>query len=69
MCELARLVGDSGDMETRHWITNSFRVARSLRSNFHEDRDPEYDVLAGLMLCEELSRRLYQLFWPAGHSP
>ena len=67
--ELARLAGNAGDMETRRWITNSFRVARSLRSNFHEDRDPEYDVLAGLMLCEELSRRLYQLFWPAGHSP
>ena len=67
--ELARLVGDAGDLETRRWITNSFRVARSLRSNFHEDRDPEYDVLAGLILCEELSRRLYQLFWPAGHSP
>ena len=63
--ELARLVGDAGDMETHDWINNSFRVARSLHFNFYEDRDSEYDVLAGLMLCEELSRRLYQLFWPA----
>ena len=67
--ELARLVGDAGDMEIQDWINNSFRVARSLHFNFYEDRDSEYDVLAGLMLCEELSRRLYQLFWPAGHSP
>ena len=67
--ELARLVGDSGDMETRRWITNSFRVARSLHSNFYENRDPEYDVLAGLILCEELSERLYQLFGPGGRSP
>ena len=67
--ELARLVGDAGDLETRRWITNSFRVARSLHSNFYENRDPEYDVLAGLMLCEELSQRLYQLFGPDGHSP
>ena len=67
--ELARLVGDAGDMETRRWITNSFVVARNLHSNFYENRSPEYEVIAGLMLCEELSLRLYQLFWPAGHSP
>ena len=66
--ELARLVGDAGDLETRRWITNSFRVARSLHSNFYENRDPEYDVLAGLMLCEELSERFYELFWPEGRA-
>ena len=37
--ELAQLVGDAGDMETRRWINNSFRVARSLHFNFYEDRD------------------------------
>ena len=63
---LARLVGDSGDAATRRWINNSFAVARSLHSNFYADRDPEDDILAGLILCEELSERLYQLFWPAG---
>ena len=66
---LSRLVGDAGDMETRHWINNSFRVARSMHSNFYENRDPEDDVLAGLILCEELSERLYQLFGPGGRSP
>ena len=25
-----------------------------------------YDVLAGLLQCEQLSRRLYELFWPEG---
>ena len=67
--ELAQLVGDAGDMETRRWINNSFRVARSLHFNFYEDRDPEYDVLDGLILCEELSEKLYELFYPAGRNP
>ena len=66
---LARLVGDSGDMETRRWINNSFVVARNLHSNFYEGRAPEDEVLAGLILCEELSERLYQLFGPGGRSP
>ena len=66
--DLARLLGDSGDQPTRDWIANSFRVARSLHSNFYEDRDPEHDVRAGLRLCEELSQRLYELFWPAAIS-
>ena len=64
--ELARLVGDAGDLETQRWINNSFRVARSLHFNFYEDRDQEDEVIAGLMLCEELSQRLYELFWPEG---
>ena len=67
--ELAQLVGDAGDMETRRWINNSFRVARSLHFNFYEDRDPEYDVLDGLILCEQLSEKLYELFYPAGRNP
>ena len=66
---LARLVGDSGDMETRRWINNSFVVARNLHSNFYDGRAPEDEVLAGLILCEELSRRLYELFWPEGAPP
>ena len=64
--ELGQLVGDSGDLPTRRWIDNSFAVARGLHSNFYEDRSSEHEILAGLMLCEELSQRLYQLFWPAG---
>ena len=66
--ELAQLVGDAGDEPTQDWIDNSFAVARSLHSNFYEDRFSEHEVIAGLRLCEELSRRLYELFWPAGHS-
>ena len=45
--ELARLVGDAGDEPTQDWIDNSFRVARRLHSNFYEDRDLEYEVIAG----------------------
>ena len=66
---LARLVGDSGDMETRRWINNSFVVARNLHSNFYDGRAPEDEVRAGLILCEELSERLYELFGPGGRSP
>ena len=66
---LARLVGDAGDMETRRWLNNSFMVARSLHSNFYENRAHADDVLDGLILCEELSERLYQLFGPGGRSP
>ena len=61
--ELAQLSGDAG---TLHWIGNSFLVARGLHSNFYEDRANENEVIGGLMLCEELSQRLYQLFWPGG---
>ena len=65
---LARLVGDSGDVQTQDWINNSFAVARSLHFNYYEDRSPEDEVRAGLILCEELSQRLYELFWPAAIS-
>ena len=67
--ELAQLVGDAGDVETRRWINNSFAVARNLHSNFYEGRASENEVLDGLMLCEELSQKLYELFGPDGHSP
>ena len=67
--ELTQLVGDAGDMETRRWINNSFAVARSLHSNFYEGRASENEVLDGLILCEELSQKLYQLFGPDGRSP
>ena len=63
---LSRLVGDAGDAPTWHWINNSFAVARSLNFNYYEDRSPEDEVRAGLILCEELSARLYELFWPGG---
>ena len=62
--ELSDLVAESGDLETRDWIRNSFMVARSLHSNFYEDEAAAEDITAGLRLCEELSNRLYELFWP-----
>ena len=62
--QLSRLVGESGDDSTQAWINNSFMVARSLHSNFYEDEADEEEVAGGLELCEELSERLYELFWP-----
>ena len=59
--ELSALVGDA---QTQAWLDNSFRTARSLHSNFYEDEESEQEVANGLQLCEELSDRLYELFWP-----
>ena len=64
--QLANLVGQSGEPDTRRWINNSFMVARSLHSNFYEDEADETVVTDGLELCEELSDKLYELFWPEG---
>ena len=64
--ELSRLTGDAGDTQTRDWISSSFVAARGLHTNFYEDEAPADVVRAGLRLCEELSARLYQLFWPGG---
>ena len=69
--ELARLVDAAGDAETGRWLRNAFSVARLLHINFYEDRMSDGAILAGLMQCEELSARLYTLFWqeaPAAHA-
>ena len=66
LAQLSENAGNAGDAGTLHWIGNSFLVARGLHSNFYEDRANENEVIGGLMLCEELSDRLYQLFWPGG---
>ena len=62
--ELGGLVGDAGDIATQEWIANAFRTARGLHSNFYEDEEAATEVAAGVGLCEELSERLYGLFWP-----
>lgn len=62
--ELSQLVGEAGDEPTQAWINNAFRNARTLHSNFYEDVETDAEVTAGLQLCEELSERLYELFWP-----
>ena len=67
--ELARLVGNAGDMETRRWLNGIFMIASRLHSNFYENEMPENQVLDGLILCEELSQKLYELFGPEGHNP
>ena len=67
--ELARLVGNTGDAETRVWINTVFLTASRLHINYYENEMPEELVRDGLISCERLSQRLYELFYPAGHRP
>ena len=69
VAELARLAGNAGDTETRNRISADFLIASKLHSNFYENEMPDVMVLGGLISCEELSQKLYDLFYPAGHSP
>lgn len=64
--ELTQLVGASGDIETRGWLNNAFNNARALHSNSFLDEESYSEVADGIALCEQLSARLYQLFWPEG---
>ena len=57
--ELSRLAEASGDLATRRIISNSFMIARSLHSNFYEDKADAVEVTDGLRQCEELSDLLY----------
>ena len=67
--ELSRLIGNAGDTETRDWINALFLTASRLHINFYENEMPEITVRGGLRFCEQLSQRLYELFYPAGHIP
>ena len=67
--ELSRLAGNAGDTETRDWINALFLTARGLHTNFYENEMPEITVRGGLRLCEQLSEKLYELFWPEGAPP
>lgn len=64
--ELAVLAEAAGDLEARNLINNAFRTARALHTNYYEDEETAVEVADGLALCEELSGRLYELFWPEG---
>ena len=67
--ELALLAESAGDTETRRWLRAMFMVASRLHINFYENETPANLVREGLLLCEELSERLYELFWPEGAPP
>ena len=64
LVELTRLLRESGDTDTAAWINNAFNTARVLHTNFYEDEMSSDHVADGLELCEQLSERLYELFWP-----
>ena len=61
--QLRRLLADAGDAETARQISRAFLAAGKLHINFYEDDLPDDLVLEGLIECEELSGRLYALFW------
>ena len=63
VAQLCRLLTDAGDAETARQIASAFRTARDFHTNFYEDDLSEYFILQGLIECEELSERLYALFW------
>ena len=67
--ELSRLAGNAGDMETRDCISAVFLTACGMHINFYENETQENQVSGGLVLCDDLSQRLYQLFWPEGSPP
>ncbi len=64
--ELSALTVQSGNTDTEEWLNNAFNVARYLHTNFYEDEASTARVASGVRLCEELSGRLYELFWPEG---
>ena len=64
VAQLRRLAADAGDVDTARQIGAAFLIAGKLHINFYEDELPHDIVLDGLMMCEEMSARLYALFWP-----
>ena len=64
--QLRQLAADAGDAQSALLIGGSFMIAERLHSNFYENELSETIVLDGLIRCEELSARLYALFWPDG---
>ena len=67
--ELSQLAGSAGDTETQNWISAIFLTASRLHINFYENEMRANTVRGGLVLCEQLSEKLYELFYPAGQNP
>ena len=64
--QLAQLVEDAGDAATARQLITAFATASQLHANFYENELSEYYIIKELMECEELSERLFALFWPDG---
>ena len=63
IAQLRRLLTDAGDASTARQISRAFLTAGRLHVNFYEDELPDDIVIEGLIECEEMSERLYALFW------
>ena len=66
LSQLSQLAEAAGDADAARQMVSAFATARDLHINFYEDEIPEYFVIKGLMECEEMSQRMYALFWPDG---
>ena len=64
--ELARLARNAGAAADARQLIRAFATANQMHANFYEDELSDDFVLEWLIECEELSHRLYALFWPAG---
>ena len=64
--ELARLARNAGDLDSARLINRTIMTANQMHANFYENELHADTVLEGLIQCEEMSDRLYALFWPAG---
>ena len=67
--QLCRLTMDAGDAESALLLGGTFMIAERLHINFYENEFSETFVLQGLIKCEEMSARLFALFWPDGAPP
>ena len=67
--ELAQLSRAAGDLESASLISLAIMVAGRLHANFYENDLADDTILEGLIKCEEMSDRLYALFWPEGAVP
>ena len=64
--ELIRLLRTAGDADSARLLSLTIMTANQMYANFYVNELHKDFVLVGLMQCEEMSDRLFALFWPAG---
>ena len=66
LSELIRLLRNAGDTDSARLLSRSIMIANQMYANFYENELHKDFVLVGLMQCEEMSDRLFALFWLDG---
>ena len=64
--ELIRLLRNAGDADSARLLSLTIMTANQMHANFYENELHADTVIEGLIQCEEMSDRLFALFWPAG---